>query len=263
MNFISNCLKGIAIGAGAILPGISSGVICIIFGIYEKLLDSILNFFKDIKGNFEFLFPIIIGVSIGVILFGNLLNHFFYQFPLQTKSLFIGLILGCIPLLIKEINKRKKIKLKNIFFLFLALSIGILSVIIEKNLSFSSINNINFIYLVLSGFLMSIGVVLPGVSSTLILMILGIYPIYLTSISNVYLPILVPMGIGLILGGFIFMKLTKYLLNNYYISTFLAIIGFTLGSILVLIPTFTSLIEIIISLFCIILGFCISTWFEK
>ena len=110
---------------------------------------------------------------------------------------------------------------------------------------------------------MSIGVVLPGVSSTLILMILGIYPIYLTSISNVYLPILVPMGIGLILGGFIFMKLTKYLLNNYYISTFLAIIGFTLGSILVLIPTFTSLIEIIISLFCIILGFCISTWFEK
>ena len=61
MNFLINCLKGVAIGAGAILPGISSGVLCVIFGIYEKLLDSILNFFKDIKNNIKFLLPIILG----------------------------------------------------------------------------------------------------------------------------------------------------------------------------------------------------------
>ena len=69
MHFIISCFKGIAIGAGAILPGISSGVFCVIFGIYEKLLNSILYFFKDIKNNFKFLLPIVVGVFIGVFIF--------------------------------------------------------------------------------------------------------------------------------------------------------------------------------------------------
>ena len=107
MNFLSDCLKGIAIGAGAILPGISSGVFCVIFGIYEKLLDSILNFFSDVKNNFKFLFPIFIGVVLGIVLFGNVLNYCLYKFPIQTKSIFIGLILGSIPALIKEVNNKE------------------------------------------------------------------------------------------------------------------------------------------------------------
>ena len=74
MQFIKNYLKGVAIGSGAILPGISSGVLCVVFGIYEKLLDSVLNFFKNIKENFKFIFPIALGGISGVILFGNLLN---------------------------------------------------------------------------------------------------------------------------------------------------------------------------------------------
>ena len=100
MKFLSNCLKGVAIGSGAILPGISSGVFCVIFGIYEKLLDSILNFFSDIKSNLKFLLPIIIGVGLGIILFGNLLNFCIYKFPIQTNCIFIGLILGSIPALL-------------------------------------------------------------------------------------------------------------------------------------------------------------------
>ena len=106
MTFLLNCLKGILIGSGAILPGISSGVLCIIFGIYEKLLDSIIHFFKDIKKNIKFLLPIVIGVAIGVLIFSNFLNYFFINFPIQTKSIFIGLILGSIPSLIKESNKK-------------------------------------------------------------------------------------------------------------------------------------------------------------
>ena len=105
---ILNVFKGILIGAGAILPGISSGVLCVIMGIYEKLLDSVLNFFKDIKNNVKYLFPIVLGGIIGIILFSNLLNYFFYQFPIQTKSIFIGLIIGTIPELIKEVNKKEK-----------------------------------------------------------------------------------------------------------------------------------------------------------
>lgn len=102
---------------------------------------------------------------------------------------------------------------------------------------------------------MSIGIIVPGVSSTILLMLLGIYPTYLASVSSVYLPILLPMGIGLILGSIFFMKLTRFLLDKFYAQTFYSIIGFTLGSIFVLIPNINFGIEYIISILCIILGF--------
>ena len=156
MNFLINCLKGIAIGSGAILPGISSGVFCVIFGIYEKLLDSILNFFSDIKNNFKFLFPIIIGTVLGMILFGNILNYCLYQFPIQTKSIFIGLILGSIPALLKEVHKKQKFKPYYWLFFLLSLFIGISCIFFEKTLAIQSLENINFPYLILCGFLMSI-----------------------------------------------------------------------------------------------------------
>lgn len=156
MSFFINLSIGIAIGAGAILPGISSGVLCVIFGIYEKLLDSILNFFHDVKRNFKFLFPILIGISFGIILFSNFLNYFLYQFPIQTKSIFIGLILGSIPMLLKEVNKKQVCKPYYFFFFLLALIFGIGCIFLEKYLTIQSIENITFSYLVLCGFLMSI-----------------------------------------------------------------------------------------------------------
>ena len=110
---------------------------------------------------------------------------------------------------------------------------------------------------------MSIGVVVPGVSSTIILTLLGIYSIYLSSISSLFLPVLIPIAIGLVIGSFIFMKLIKYFLDNHHVSTFYSIIGFTLGSILVLIPTCTSTIEFVISLLCIVLGFFLVSLIRK
>ena len=95
-----------------------------------------------------------------------------------------------------------------------------------------------FFYLVLAGFLMSAGVVIPGVSSSVILMTLGVYTTYLTAVSNVDLSILSPMGIGLLIGSILFLKLIQFLFSKYYAQTFYGIIGFVLGSVLVLYPRF-------------------------
>ena len=182
-SFFIDSLKGIALGAGAILPGISSGVLCVIFGIYEKLLDSILYFFKDIKKNFRFLLPIFIGIFIGVLIFSNFLHYLLYKFPIQTNSIFIGLILGTIPslletlkkeentskLTIKKYNKKisylKRITNFKYFLTFLiCFSIGVGSVLLENSLSTTNtgtIENVTFLYLMLSGFLMSVGIVVP------------------------------------------------------------------------------------------------------
>lgn len=258
MNMLTNIFKGICIGSGAILPGISSGVFCVIFGIYEKLLNSILDFFKAPKENFKFLFPLVLGAGIGVLIFSKLINYFLYAFPLQTKALFIGLICASIPSLIKDVKEKKKFRLHYIFYTLVAFCLGLFSVYLEKNFHIiESSNSVNIFYLILSGFLMSIGVVVPGVSNTIILMLLGVYPIYLTSVSTVYLPFLIPLAIGLVLGGLIFMKITRYLLNHFYAQTFYSIIGFTLGSILVLIPEMSFGVETAIFGLCVILGFII------
>lgn len=254
MNFISNFIKGIAIGAGAILPGISSGVLCVIFGIYERLLNSILGFFKNIKKNLKFLLPIFLGSIIGVLLFSKILNFLLYAFPIQTRSTFVGLILSSIPSLIKDVNRKQKFKLRYILYLLFALFLGILTVFIEKNLSIASNSSFNYFYLILCGFLMSIGIVVPGISSTIILMLLGVYSTYLTSISALYLPILLPMGIGLLLGSFIFMKLTKICLDKFYAQTFYTIIGFTLGSVLVIWPDFALDFNGLWSFLCMMIG---------
>ena len=264
MTFLRNCAMGIAIGSGAILPGISSGVFCVIFGIYEKLIDSILNFFKFPKKNFKFLLPIFIGMFIGVFIFSNLINYFLIKIPLQTKSIFIGLILGSIPSLFKEVNKNYKFKLKYLLFTLISFILGILSVFLESNISTNIASvNFNFLYLLLSGFLMSIGVIVPGVSSTVILMLMGVYSSYISSISSLYFPILIPLGIGLILGSIIFMKITNFLLKKFYIQTFYTIIGFTLGSIFVLFPNIQYDLNGLICIICISIGCLIINMFKS
>lgn len=264
MTFLFNCVKGILIGSGAILPGISSGVLCIIFGIYEKLLDSIIHFFKDIKKNIKFLFPIVIGVVIGVLIFSNFLNYFLINFSLQTKSIFIGLILGSIPSLIKESNKKSKFKPSYLFYTLFAFLFGVFLVILENIIPENNINStFSFLYLAIAGFIMSVGIVVPGISSTVILMLMGVYNTYLSSVSTLYFPVLIPMGLGLILGCLIFMKLTDFLLNNFYEKTFFSIIGFSLGSILVLMPNISFDLSAIVSLLCILLGFLLFSLFGK
>lgn len=263
MIFLKNCLKGIAIGAGAILPGISSGVICVILGIYEKLLNSLLNFFKDIKNNFKYLFPIIIGCCIGIFIVSNFLNYFFVTFPIQTKSIFIGLLLGCVPSLIKQCNNKVAFKFNYLLFTLVAFLFTIFFIFIEKTFNFNDLTNFGVGYLFISGFIMSIGIVVPGISNTIILMLMGVYSTYLSAVSSIYLPVLIPMGLGVLIGCMIFMFFTRFLLSKFYAQTFYSIIGFSIGSILILFPNISFDISFFICFFCILLGFLISSFFKE
>lgn len=166
MHFLSNFIKGIFIGLGAILPGISSGVICIVVGLYEKLLNSVLKFFKDIKGNIKFLFPIVLGIIVGIILFSNIILYCFNVIPCQTKSLFIGLLLGSIYVLSKScITQKYNTKKAYIYISFFICFLIGLGLIYLENITNSSIeytsNSFSSLFLILSGFFMSIGIVVP------------------------------------------------------------------------------------------------------
>lgn len=262
MGFILNLIKGIAIGAGGIIPGVSSGVICVIFGIYEKLIESFLGLFKEFNKNFKFLFPISVGAIIGMILFGKILNHLLNNYPVQVSFTFIGLIIGSIPALLKNINNKEKFKISNLIYFIVALIIGFAMVMLERNIPNTIENeNFSFIYLFVAGLCMSAGVVVPGVSSTVILMLFGVYGCYLNSISNMYLSVLIPIFSGLLIGSIFCMKIIKYLFNNFYVQTFYSIIGFTLGSIFVLYPGISFDIQGIVSILCIFIGAVASSLF--
>lgn len=259
LDFITRIIKGIFIGAGAILPGISSGVLCVIFGIYDTLVNSVLGIFKDFKNNFLFLLPLCIGGFLGVCLFGKLLIYLFGTYPMQTGFTFIGLILGCIPALLKQANLLG-FRLSYVGYLMVAFFIGFLMFYFENHVqSILTPNGFSSFYLVLCGFFMAVGVVIPGVSSTVILTTLGVYDTYLASVSTFYLPVLIPMGIGLLLGSVAFLLCIQFLLKQYYSQTFYTIIGFTLGSVFVLYPGFTYNTTGMVS----ILLFCIAFYFAS
>lgn len=232
MKFVLNYLQGILIGSGAILPGISSGVFCVIFGIYEKLINSILNLFHDFKKNFIFLFPICLGGITGILLVSKLLNLLLNIYPIPTKFCFLGLILGSIPVLFKQANQPKGFRLHYLTYLLATFFIGFLSIKLETILpNFINLNNtqqIHFFYLVFAGFLMSIGIIVPGISSSVILTTLGIYNIYINAIANMNFYILIPLGIGVLVrihnifkSDSIFIKSLLYsnFLFNYWLCT--------------------------------------------
>ena len=140
------------------------------------------------------------------------------------------------PSLIKKIDVQERFKFNNIWYMILSMIIGFTMIAVENRISITSNTEFSFMYLVFAGACMSIGVVVPGISSTIILMILGVYSAYISSIAEVYLPIILPIGIGLSIGSLICMKIIKYLLYKYYIKTYYSIIGFSVGSAFVLYP---------------------------
>lgn len=215
------------------------GVFCVAFGLYEKLIDSCLHFFKDIKKNTAFLLPIILGALASIFVFSKFLQVAFNNFYIITSYAFIGLILGSLPIVFKQ-AQTPKITFPHIMCLILSFVFSIYLIVLEQNAIYS-LSSFSNSYLILAGFLMSAGIIIPGISKTVILMMLGIYSSYLAAISSLNLSILLPLGIGLLLGSVIFMFIINFLFSHFKSYTYFLILGFVLGSVLVIFPRFFSI----------------------
>lgn len=255
---ILNFFKGLLIGIGGIIPGLSGAVIAMIFGLYSEMIHSVSTFFKDIKKNFIFLFPILCGIAAGFILFSNIQKLLLDKYPFQTMMVIVGLIIGTVPVLVKD-AKIQKLDFNLIVIFIITLVIGLLmSYIAEPQIDIQNrkleFNYLNIMNLILIGFIMAGSHIIPGISGTVILMALGSYGIMLNAVANlkdliliksytqnievvIYnLFVILPIGIGLILGAILFSKLMDFLLKKYYIYTYCGIIGFVIGSIPSIVP---------------------------
>ncbi len=238
-------LKGVVFGIANIIPGVSGGTIALTMGVYEDLIYSISHFFKDPKKSLIFIMPFLIGAGLSILLMSKLISLCLNKFPFPTTLFFVGLILGGVPLLTKKI-KKKKVKPLNIGLFILTFAIVVIMNFMKSGSSEISLANpsiLTYFILLLVGMVAAATMVIPGISGSFVLMLIGYYkPIVntvsdLTNFSNLghNISILVPFGIGIVIGILLIAKLIEYLFSKYEIPTYYAILGFVLASILALI----------------------------
>lgn len=245
IKYLLNIIKGIFIGIGVVVPGVSGSVIAILFGVYDQTIYILNNPSENIKKNILFLTSLLIGIVLGTNLFGNVLMYLLKTNETLICYIFAVLILTGVPMLKNEIDKKNNGSF-NIKIFLITLTISFILFILNKinysNVTIYSGNFKVFILLIIGGFLFIAGKIIPGVSSSFFMMIIGIYDLVLNLMANpfsfsIYNYIeLIPFFIGVLLGLFIITKILNSLLQNYYSETYSGIIGFVVGSIFAIIP---------------------------
>ena len=226
---MKNFFKGIIVGIGGISPGLSGSVLLVILGLYQKTIDSISNFFKNPKDNLKFLIPLVLGGGVGIILFSKIVDFLLSNYEMYTRFAFLGLILGTIPLFYREVKKEGYNK-KYYLFTVVSFIIGIVLFTCNKGL-FPKIENPNLFQSIILGVAVAGSSIVPGVDSAVILSTLGLYELYVKTIANFTIPILIPAGIGLVLGAIIISFAMNKLIKKYYTATFSIIFGLFLSII--------------------------------
>lgn len=230
--------KGVFMGIADAMPGISGGTIALLVGIYEELVNTIsrLNlriisefkirdfnsFWKKINGNF--LITLILGISISLISFVKVSASLLENYPLFVWSFFLGLIFATIYVIFKLINKWY---LTNFIILFFCIffSVYISSFTVDVT------NEISLIYIFMSGIIASSAMILPGISGSLVLVILGVYTYMIKSLDNLELVVIFTFIFGSLIGLLSFSKILKYLFKNYRDLTYTIMLGLVIGSI--------------------------------
>ena len=260
---INLLIKGILVGIAKIVPGFSGAILMISFGLYDKTIEAITNFFVHPKKNFSFLFSLCIGIMIGIVLFSRVISYFLISFPLFSSAFLIGLIAGGLPLLKKEISFSR-----DFFFVIGAMvMIVFLSFLVGDSVYVVKNTYHDMLIFVFSGFLEAVGTVVPGVSSTSLLMLVGIYHYFVKVLGNLFIPsllcknlfFLIPFSVGFVLGVILLSLFIRYLFLHYRKKTFAIIFGISLATIVILVVQMIQDISNIFSLigcvFLFIIGF--------
>lgn len=246
MQFLKDVCKGAVIGISNIIPGVSGGTMAVSMGIYDKLIHCITHLFKEFKKSILFLLPIVIGAGVAIVASSFGLEYLFGNYPVPTNLLFIGLILGGLPAITKKV-KGSKIKIGHIFaFLLFFGMVVALAAMGEKEGSAAdlSFGFFNVFKLFGVGVIASATMVIPGVSGSMVLLLIGYYHPVLESINDFFralsafdmqgilhgLGILVPFGIGVLVGIFAIAKLIEIIFEKFPLYAFWAIIGLIVAS---------------------------------
>lgn len=251
MNFIFNVLKGMMIGIANVIPGVSGGTMAVSLGIYDKLIGSISGLFQHFRNSIAFLFPILVGCVLGIVGFTYAIEYLLNSHTFVTCMAFVGLILGGLPMLFQSLTGKMRETGSSIgvtailaFLLALAVSVGLPMLKEGEGMTSIPVTAANMVILFILGIVASATMVIPGVSGSMMLMIFGYYTgiigaikdfldgvraMDMAAIKDGFL-LLVPFGIGVILGIFLIARLITFLFHRYGVQTYCAILGLVISS---------------------------------
>ena len=254
LRLILRVLQGMLIGVGAVLPGISGGVLCVVFGIYKPVMELLGDPFRKFKTHVPRLLPVIIGGGVGFLGVAKILAFFLEAYPDPSVCLFIGLITGMLPSLFREAGEQGRPKGS-----FAALVVGfavILALLIALNM-FSVTIAPNFGWYIFCGFCLALSIIAPGMSFSTLLMPLGLYTPFVDGLGSLNMSILVPAGIGAVVTVICLAKGVDALFNRFYAYAFHAIIGIVLAATIMIVPakSFTASVgSAVINIVCLAVG---------
>lgn len=233
MRLILQVFQGALIGLGAVLPGISGGVLCVVFGIYKPVMELLSHPFQNFRTHVPKLIPVIVGAAVGFLGIANLLAFFLEKYPDTSVCLFVGLIGGMLPSLFREAGEQGRTKSSFV-------SMGIAMIVIFALLGTLNMLSVeikpNFIWLLFCGFCLALSVIAPGMSFSTLLMPLGLYTPFVDGIGHLDLSVLVPGGIGAVVTVICLAKAVNSLFDHHYNLAFHAIVGIVIAATVMIIP---------------------------
>ena len=233
MRLVLRVLQGVLIGVGAVLPGISGGVLCVVFGIYKPVMELLSNPLRNFKTHVPKLLPVIVGMGVGFLGVAKILAFFLETYPDPSVCLFIGLIVGMLPSLFREAGEQGRPKgswvsmgVAFVFILALHISLNLFSVSIAPN----------FGWYLFCGFCLALSVIAPGMSFSTLLMPLGLYTPFVDGLGNLNFSVIVPAGIGAVITVICLAKAVDALFDRFYPYAFHAIIGIVIAATIMIVP---------------------------
>ena len=229
MAFLKNFFKGLIAGIGGIAPGLSGSVLLVILGLYEQTVNAIGTLFKNFKTNIKFLLPLLAGLGVGILLFSKVIDYLLESFEFQTRYAFLGLILGTIPLFYREVRKNGFRK-RYYGLMAVAAAVGFFLFGFNRHL-FPAVTEPNLLQCVLLGVAVAGSSIVPGVDSAAIMSAFGLYELYVSSLADFNLQILIPAAGGLLVGALVISFVMNLLIKKAYTGTFSVIFGMFLAII--------------------------------
>ncbi|WP_273464468.1 DUF368 domain-containing protein [Treponema berlinense] len=275
MNMVQLLFIGIAIGMANVIPGVSGSTMAVVFNIYDRFVNAITVNIKKLIENRRFVIPVVGGMALGVLLFSKLITVLYENFPVQTDYFFTGLIIGSIPMLFSFMTKKqdgqKFTAKKTISVVICALAgfavligFGLLGSDVDTAKEMSkSLPQWTFplaLHIFAAGFVGAIAMIIPGISGSLLMLIMGVYPIVMKSIPALFVPsqtlraffLLLPNGIGVLAGLLCGAWIVKTFLRIAPNQTYAVIFGLIAGSAIQLFPGIKGISGVLSGIACLL-----------
>ena len=263
-DWLLRFIKGMFIGSGFILPGVSGGALAAIFGIYERMIQFLANVTKNFKENIRFFLPVGLGAIVGIVLLSFGVSFLLGNYETIILWFFVGCIVGTVPSLWRDAGKEGRTSRE--WLIFITSFIGGCAFIYWVNGAIGGAVEQNFVTWMIAGGLISLGTIVPGLSPSNFIVLMGMYQAMADGFKTLNLSVIVPIAIGMVITLALFSKIVHYIFKRAYPQLFHFIFGIVMASTVMIIPLEYSHVTTLGYVACAVLfflGIGLGQWMSK